>query len=181
MWKDIGLDTTHIPSPLIYLDLPIPPKELIEKLPLDSNLYNGKKITGGGYFKRSDDHSKELNDWCKKNINKDLIWDIQILSSDLHPHKDKDLNTKLNLLIQTGNNKNDVYTYFYNENNIIDKFPFEDKIKNPIKLHNLITNYISHKFKIDKMRWHLLSVNKYHSVFGIDKSNTRISLVANIN
>ena len=179
-WRDIGLDKTYKPGSLIYVNFPIPPKELIDNIPTDFDSYKVKKLTGGGFFKRSDSYSEELNEWCKKNICEDLSWDIQLLSADLHPHKDKGLSRKLTLLIDSGSNLNPVHTYFYEDNDLIDKHNFEDKINNPLNLHNLIKDNITDKFEIKRMKWHIFAVDKYHSVFGIEDGNCRISLVANL-
>ena len=75
---------------------------------------------------------------------------------------------------------NPVHTYFYEDNDLIDKHNFEDKINNPLNLHNLIKDNITDKFEIKRMKWHIFAVDKYHSVFGIEDGNCRISLVANL-
>jgi hypothetical protein len=179
-WQNIGLETNYKPGPVVYVNFPIPPKELIDKLPSDIQSYEGRIIAAGGYFKRSDNYSKELNEWCQKNISKDLKWDIQTISKDLFPHKDQDISRKLILLIKTGNNKESVYTYFYKETNILDNILLNDKIINPLNVHKQIENEITHKIEIESMKWHILTVDKNHSVFGIEEGNCRIGLVANI-
>lgn len=135
-----------------YLNLTTIPDDIIAELPADINLYN--KNTFQNYH-WTDSFNKKLNEWAQHHICNDMYFAFQIMTGDLPIHKDIDTKTKLVYLLQSGGN------------NVVTKFWDDDK--------NLLDTY-----NIEKHRWHILKVDTYHSVEGIEENKFRWSITAKI-
>ena len=103
--EDFKAKELFAPKPLCYINLPLPPKELLDAVPVDPEDYDPYIVANKGRFCRSKKNADELNQWCKKNISRGLEWDLQIIKKDLGIHVDTGTKLKLFLLIKSGGPK----------------------------------------------------------------------------
>jgi len=175
--RQYGLDSHFLCQELCYLNLPCPPAELLDAVPLEKTSYIPRLTRGGGRFHRSAEHSYNLNAWCKANISQEMTWDLQIIEEDLPVHRDFGTNLKLSLVVYPGGEQ--VETRFYDP-----LLQVTEQYDGPWELgghpKDLYLEQITHKHIIETRRWHLLRVSGPHTVIGIEPNKCRISLVANI-
>jgi len=175
--REYGLGSHFLSQELCYLNLPCPPKELLDAVPTDNALHASRLTRGGGRFHRSTEHSRNLNEWCQANISQEITWDLQIIEDDLPIHRDYKTNLKLSLVIYPGGDY--IETRFYDP-----ALQIGDQYDGPWQVgqhpKNLYLEHITRKHVIEPRRWHLLRVSDPHTVIGIEPGKCRISLVANI-
>jgi hypothetical protein len=138
-----------------YLNLPAIPVDIMSRLNRDFGQYKTKANPLNKFYVWSDDFNEEVNRWCQQNICDTMYWGFQIMTGDQPMHKDNVTLTKLIYLINTGGDN--VYTRFYDDD------------KN-----------LTHSYKIECNRWHLLKADSYHSVDGVESGQTRFSLTGRI-
>lgn len=102
-------------------------------------------------FKWDDEGNAELNEWCRKNICEDMYFAFQYMLSDMPMHIDRGTKIKLNYLIVTGGD--DAITRFYDENKVM-----------------------THEFKVEPFRWHLLDGSVWHAVDNLDSGKYRFAI-----
>lgn len=146
------------PRYLQYINLPRIPQEILDQLPKDLNEFKSKSDRPDSFsqYRWTDDHNEQLNQWCKENICADMYWGFQFMTNDMPKHTDHNTKTKFVYLIEPGGNE--VHTRFWTDDH---NTQVDDHI---IKPH----------------RWHILKVDKVHSVDGIELGSTRWSVTGRI-
>jgi len=107
-------------------------------------------------FNWCDTNNEELNAWGKQTISEDLYFAFTLITDDLILHKDVRILTKLNYVINPGGKK--VVTRFWDDNK-----------------KDLLVEY-----EIEPHRWHIFKGDTFHSVHGIERNQTRLSITAQI-
>lgn len=137
-----------------YLNLPKIPNEIIVKLPTE--LSGWKMQHSYGNYNWTPHNNEEIDRWCKENICSDMYWAFQLMTGDVTPHRDIPTKTKLVYLIDTGGAKVD--TCFWDDART-------EKVAS---------------YTIPKNQWHILKVDSYHSVEGIEPGKLRWSVTGRI-
>jgi hypothetical protein len=141
-----------------YVNLPRLPDNILEHINFNFDQYStGKASVNARTDKYSwtDSFNKEINEWCQKNICDEIYFAFQIIRGDLPAHKDLGTKTKFCYLLSLGGDN--VITSFYDDQkNILESVKFE--------LH----------------RWHILKVDSYHGVQGMEPGKTRFSITGQI-
>jgi hypothetical protein len=139
-----------------YVNLPKIPNEILKQINYDFSSYNNKTVAHNGNYRWTDSHNKIINDWCQRNICKEMYWAFQIISGDLSIHKDKGTKTKFIYLLEAGGD------------NVITEFYDEDKT-------SVIQSVV-----IEPYRWHVLKVDSFHCVKNINPGKIRFSITGKI-
>jgi len=139
-----------------YINLPRIPDSILSKINYDFNSYDTKVTTPDGVYTWTDSYNQEINSWCQENICRDMYWAFQIIRGDFAIHKDRGTKTKFCYLLETGGSN--VVTSFYDE----DKTTVVDSVV------------------LDPHRWHILKVDSYHGVTGIEPDKVRFSITGKI-
>jgi hypothetical protein len=146
-------ENTHIR----YINLPKIPNELLKRINFNSTEYNTKSSNTPGY-KWTDDFNQEVNAWCQENICENMYWAFQFIDPPMMPtHKDRKTLTKFCYILDPGGDN--VETRFYDEHD-------------PAKVIESVV--------IQPHRWHILKVDCYHSVHGIEPNRVRFSITGRI-
>jgi hypothetical protein len=114
------------------------------------------KVNFGDIYTWSDSFNDVINIWCQENICKEMYWAFQIIRADMPIHKDKGTKTKFCYLLDLGGDN--VETKFYDD----DKTTVVDSVV--LKSH----------------KWHILNVDSFHNVVGIEPDKTRFSITGKI-
>ena len=139
-----------------YINLPKIPNEILDQINFDFSSYHDKVTGHGGNYRWSDSHNKIINDWCQKNICKDMYWAFQLIGGNLGIHKDKPTKTKFVYLLDTGGDN--VVTEFYDEDQ---------------------TTILQSEI-IEPHCWHILKVDSFHCVKNIEPGKVRFSVTGKI-
>lgn len=140
-----------------YINLPTIPQEIVKNLPKDFDLYTRKDLgRWGDDYKWSDTFNSEINAWCQSNICDEMWWGFQIIKGDLGVHIDHVTKYKFVYLIDTGGDQ--VITEWFDEDQ-----------------KTLVDSVI-----LEPQRWHILKVDTYHSVRGIDPNRVRHSVTGRL-
>ena len=142
-----------------YLKLPRIPDHIINKIPLDPNMYT---TWSNGYknletYKWSDMYCEDLNEWCRQNVCEDMYFGLQMLFGHNQRHKDKGTLTKINSVITTGGQN--VTTVFY------------DDIQSDLACDS---------YQIEPHRWHIFKADAYHQVHNLEPGQVRFGVTGRI-
>jgi hypothetical protein len=137
-----------------YVNLPQIPQSVIDQVNFNFDEYGEEKDKG--IYTWSDSFNASVNEWCQKNICAEMYWGFQIIRGDLGLHKDNVTLTKFCYLLDTGGNN--VVTEFFED----DRTTLVDSVV--LKPH----------------QWHILKVDSFHSVRGVDPGRTRFSITGRI-
>lgn len=134
--------------------MPRIPDHVLSKINLNFDQYERK--TQGINYTWSDSFNQEIDLWCKQNICEDAYFAFQIITGNLVMHKDKGTRVKLIYLLDTGGPK--VSTEFWNDDQT-----------------ELLQSEI-----LQPHRWHIMKVDCYHQVVGVEPGKTRFSITGRI-
>jgi len=130
------------------------PDSLLNKIPTDIAEY---KIKSNYFtFNWSESNNEDLNIWGRENISPDLYFAYMLIKGDLILHKDVGTTLKLNYVINPGGSR--VVTRFWDDNK-----------------KDMLAEY-----EIVPHRWHIFKADNFHSVYGIEKNNLRLSITAQL-
>lgn len=140
-----------------YINLPPIPDSVVSTIEMDFGKYE-KKDQGnhGDSYKWSDSFNTEINRWCQENICNEMWWAFQFIKDDLGIHKDIVTKYKFVYLLDTGGN------------NVITEWFDDDKT-------TVVDSVV-----LEPQRWHILKVDTWHSVRGIDPGATRYSVTSRL-
>lgn len=140
-----------------YINLPKVPQTVIDQIILDFDTYEKKDLgSHGDIYKWSDSFNAPVDEWCKANICDEMWWGFQFIKGDLKKHIDVGTKYKFVYLIDTGGS--DVITEWYNE--------FQTEVVDSVVL--------------EPHKWHILKVDTWHSVRGIDPGKVRYSITGRL-
>jgi hypothetical protein len=140
-----------------YINLPKIPQSVIDQINLNFDQYE-KKDAGyhGDDYKWSDSFNSAVDQWCKQNICDEMWWAFQFIKGGLMPHIDIATKYKFVYLLDTGGSN--VITEWYNE----DRSEVVDSVV------------------LEPFRWHMLKVDTWHSVRGVQPGQIRYSITGKL-
>ena len=144
----------YTPKYVRYLNFPQLPDYILQKINFNFDQYESK--SPGRNYVWTDSFNQEIDEWCKQNICEDMYWAFQIITGELPMHQDKGTKVKMIYLLDTGGP--DVYTEFYSD----DQTTLLQSVK--LELH----------------RWHIMKVDVFHRVTGVESGKTRFSITGRI-
>ena len=148
-----------------YINLPTIPDTILSQLNYNFSEYQGPDANAPGHqwtsnlqhgYMWSDSFNQEINSWCQKNICDKIYWAFQIITKDLAAHIDFNTKTKFCYLLSTGGN------------NVATNF------------HDDLGNQIVDCVELELHRWHILKVDSFHSVTGIEPGKVRFAVTGKI-
>jgi hypothetical protein len=140
-----------------YINLPKIPQELLTSINFNSADYKPNGTYSPGY-KWSDDFNQEVNKWCQANICENMYFAFQFIDGpSMEIHKDSKTLTKFCYILDPGGDN--VETRFHDE-------------LNPSRVVESVV--------LQPLRWHILKVDSFHSVNGIEPGRTRFSITGRI-
>jgi len=135
---------------LRYINLPRIPEELLAEVPEDLSKFT--KNDGPDYLRNyqwSDQFNQKINAWCQENICADMYWAFQFMNGDLGKHVGRETKIKFIYLVEKGGDN--VHTRFWSDDHKTE-----------------LADYV-----VEPHRWHILKVDKVHSVDGIPPGAVR--------
>lgn len=137
-----------------YVNLPQLPQSIVDQINFNFDDYERK--SGRGVYTWTDSFNESVNEWCQKNICAEMYWGFQIIRGDLGIHKDVGTLTKFCYLLDTGGD------------NVITEFFEDDKIT------------VVDSVNLEPHRWHILKVDTFHGIRGVDPGRIRFSITGKI-
>ena len=139
-----------------YIDLPPIPDEILSKINRNYKEY-GRKFPDrqGPEIYWSDDFNEEVNEWCRKNISRDLYFAFSILGKDVAVHVDNITTLKLNYVVDPGGSE-PLTRFFDSEGNLL-------------KAYSIPIN-----------RWHIFDGSIPHDSVGIEPGRTRLLITTRV-
>lgn len=137
-----------------YINLPKIPKKILDKINYNFEEYKTQINEGNGLYIWSESFNVEINKWCRENICSNATFAFQIIRANLPMHIDYVSKVKFHYILDAGGDK--VTTNFYDSDA---KTLLESVV---LKEHS----------------WHILKVDGYHDVTGIENNRTRFAITA---
>lgn len=149
------------------LNFPKIPMGIIDNLSKDYQNYSTQWAVPEIY-KLTNTDSKELDDWCKKNICETVDWKFQIITGNTDIHRDHRPYGKgvepefpeIKFVYQLSIGGDNVLTEIYNQ---------ED---------NEFILVETYKFELHK--WYLFNVRRWHRVIGLEPNSVRFAVVGHV-
>ena len=143
-----------------YIDLPKLPENILKNINRNFHEYekkdNVRNAISYQVYTWSDSFNEEINQWCQENICSSMYWGFQIINGDIPVHRDMNTLTKFTYILDSGGPE--VFTEWYDEDQstVIDSVVLETH------------------------RWHILKVDAFHSVRGVQPGMKRFSITGRI-